>query len=73
MLHEDRKQAYEWSIGQRTMKHQEHDTRVAALVLIMLAGLAFLCFILAGVSMRGLKEKATGEPSTASPLLRALV
>jgi hypothetical protein len=60
------------------MERQNHNTaengspNIAALVLVILAALALLCFVLAGLRIREIRAGATAEPSVMSPLLRGL-
>jgi hypothetical protein len=52
------------------MKLQEHDTKIAALVLVTLVGLALLCFLLAGLRIKEIRAGAIAGPFVMS-LLRA--
>jgi hypothetical protein len=64
--------------GEGPMERRNQNTaengspNIAALVLVMLAALALLCFVLAGLRIREIRAGATAEPSVMSPLLRAL-
>jgi hypothetical protein len=70
MLYEDEKHHYDWSLEQGPMKPQEHDSKIAALILVTLAAMALLCFLLAGLRIREIR--AGTEPPVTSPLPRAL-